>query len=133
VGAVAEAVLVSIVAEGIRVAGNGVIVSGVSVMVVSVANGEVAVVDGAYSVVWGGLFVGVFVNTKVPPGDVDEGGGSVVGAGEGAPCDGVTVDSFCASATNEFGTMMPTNIKSPTTMTHWHRRRIGMFWVNSPP
>ncbi len=49
--AVAEAVLVSIVAEGIRVVGKGVIVSGVSVMVVSVANGEVAEVDGAYSVV----------------------------------------------------------------------------------
>jgi len=59
--------------------------------------------------------------------------GSMVGAGEDAPGDGVTVNSFCASATNEFGTIMPTNIKSPATIMHWHRRRTGMLWVNSPP
>ena len=77
------------------------------------------------------LCVGVFVGSKVPPsswgGDTDEGGGSVVSAGEGEPCDGVTVDSFCASASNEFGTMMPTNIKSPAMMMNWHRRRIGIL------
>ena len=50
-GAVAEAVPVSVVAEGICVVGNGVIVSGVSVMVVFVESGEVAVVGGADSVV----------------------------------------------------------------------------------
>jgi len=32
----------------------------------------------------------------------------MVGVGEDAPGDGVTVDSFCASTTNEFGTIMPT-------------------------
>jgi hypothetical protein len=83
------------------------------------------------------LCVGVFVSPRVSPsswvGEADAGVGSVVGAGEDAPCDGVTVDSFCASATNEFGTMMPTNIKSPAMMMHWHRRRTGMLWVNSPP
>lgn len=83
------------------------------------------------------LCVGIFVGSKVPStswvGDAEEGGDSVVGIGEDAPCDGVTVDSFCAFATNEFGTMMPTNIKSPAMMMHWHRRRIGILWVNSPP
>jgi len=83
------------------------------------------------------LCMGVFVSSKVPPpsgvGDADEGGGSMVSAGEDAPGDGVTVDSFCASTTNEFGTIMPTNIKSPATIMHWHRRRTGMLWVNSPP
>lgn len=77
------------------------------------------------------------MNSRAPRsswvGEADEGGGSVVGSGEDALDDGVAVDSFCASATNEFGTMMPTNIKSPATMMHWHRRRIGMLWVNSPP
>ena len=81
--------------------------------------------------------MGVFVNSKVPPsswvGDADERGGSVVGAGEDASYVGVNVDSFCASATNEFGTIMPTKIKSPAMMMHWHRRRTGMLWVNSPP
>ena len=48
---VAEAVPVSVVAEGTCVVGNGVIVSGVSVMVVLVESGEVAVVGGADSVV----------------------------------------------------------------------------------
>lgn len=50
-GAVAEAVPISIVAEGICVVGNDVIVSGVSVMVVSVTIGEVAVIGGVDSVV----------------------------------------------------------------------------------
>ncbi len=51
VGAVAEAVPVSVVAAVIRVVGNGVIVSGVSVMVVPVASEEVAVAGGGDSVV----------------------------------------------------------------------------------
>jgi hypothetical protein len=75
--------------------------------------------------------MGVIVSSKVPTssrdGDADEKGGSMVGAGEDAPGDGVTVDSFCASATNEFGTIMPTNIKSPATMMHWHRQRVGIL------
>ena len=83
------------------------------------------------------LCTGVFVSSKIPPsssvGEADERGGSMVGAGEDAPGDGVTVNSFCAFATNEFGTMMPTNIKSPAMKMHWHRRRIDILWVNSPP
>ena len=51
VGAVAEAVPVSIVAAGICVVGNSVIVPGVSIMVGSVASEEVAVVGGGNSVV----------------------------------------------------------------------------------